>query len=169
MDNMDTKDNEFVVNNHHANLLIDEYMKSINYDEVISKNKEELEKMGKNAKTVNISKQKENRTKKQIPDVVKKILATVSAIAIFYGVGYAMFDEWALKKEDALTSNHPGVDIENVEDMNFYQQFDKWYHEQEAKGVKLNYDEKTMDVFRQVFLNEQSDKVTNPDTGIGRK
>lgn len=169
MDNMDTKDNEFVVNNHHANLLIDEYMKSINYDEVISKNKEELEKMGKNAKTVNISKQKENRTKKQIPDVVKKILATVSAIAIFYGVGYAMFDEWALKKEDALTSNHPGVDIENVEDMNFYQQFDKWYHEQEAKGVKLNYDEKTMDVFRQVFLNEQTDKVTNPDTGIGRK
>lgn len=169
MDNMDTKDNEFVVNNHHANLLIDEYMKSINYDEVISKNKEELEKMGKNAKTVNISKQKENRSKKQIPDVVKKILATVSAIAIFYGVGYAMFDEWALKKEDALTSNHPGVDIENVEDMNFYQQFDKWYHEQEAKGVKLNYDEKTMDVFRQVFLNEQTDKVTNPDTGIGRK
>lgn len=169
MDNMDTKDNEFVVNNHHANLLIDEYMKSINYDEVISKNKEELEKMGKNAKTVNISKQKENRTKKQIPDVVKKILATVSAIAIFYGVGYAMFDEWALKKEETLTSNHPGVDIENVEDMNFYQQFDKWYHEQEAKGVKLNYDEKTMDVFRQVFLNEQSDKVTNPDTGIGRK
>ena len=169
MDNMDTKDNEFVVNSHHANLLIDEYMKSINYDEVISKNKEELEKMGKNAKTVNISKQKENRSKKQIPDVVKKILATVSAIAIFYGVGYAMFDEWALKKEDALTSNHPGVDIENVEDMNFYQQFDKWYHEQEAKGVKLNYDEKTMDVFRQVFLNEQSDKVTNPDTGIGRK
>ena len=169
MDNMDTKDNEFVVNSHHANLLIDEYMKSINYDEVISKNKEELEKMGKNAKTVNISKQKENRTKKQIPDVVKKILATVSAIAIFYGVGYAMFDEWALKKEDALTSNHPGVDIENVEDMNFYQQFDKWYHEQEAKGVKLNYDEKTMDVFRQVFLNEQTDKVTNPDTGIGRK
>ena len=80
-----------------------------------------------------------------------------------------MFDEWALKKEDALTSNHPGVDIENVEDMNFYQQFDKWYHEQEAKGVKLNYDEKTMDVFRQVFLNEQTDKVTNPDTGIGRK
>lgn len=169
MDNMDTKDNEFVVNSHHANLLIDEYMKSINYDEVISKNKEELEKMGKNAKTVNISKQKENRSKKQIPDVVKKILATVSAIAIFYGVGYAMFDEWALKKEDALTSNHPGVDIENVEDMNFYQQFDKWYHEQEAKGVKLNYDEKTMDVFRQVFLNEQTDKVTNPDTGIGRK
>lgn len=169
MDNMDTKDNEFVVNSHHANLLIDEYMKSINYDEIISKNKEELEKMGKNAKTVNISKQKENRTKKQIPDVVKKILATVSAIAIFYGVGYAMFDEWALKKEDALTSNHPGVDIENVEDMNFYQQFDKWYHEQEAKGVKLNYDEKTMDVFRQVFLNEQTDKVTNPDTGIGRK
>ena len=169
MDNMDTKDNEFVVNSHHANLLIDEYMKSINYDEIISKNKEELEKMGKNAKTVNISKQKENRSKKQIPDVVKKILATVSAIAIFYGVGYAMFDEWALKKEDALTSNHPGVDIENVEDMNFYQQFDKWYHEQEAKGVKLNYDEKTMDVFRQVFLNEQSDKVTNPDTGIGRK
>ena len=56
MDNMDTKDNEFVVNSHHANLLIDEYMKSINYDEVISKNKEELEKMGKNAKTVNISK-----------------------------------------------------------------------------------------------------------------
>ena len=169
MDNMDTKDNEFVVNSHHANLLIDEYMKSINYDEVISKNKEELEKMGKNAKTVNISKQKENRSKKQIPDVVKKILATVSAIAIFYGVGYAMFDEWALKKEDALTSNHPEVDIENVEDMNFYQQFDKWYHEQEAKGVKLNYDEKTMDVFRQVFLNEQTDKVTNPDTGIGRK
>lgn len=169
MDNMDTKDNEFVVNSHHANLLIDEYMKSINYDEVISKNKEELEKMGKNAKTVNISKQKENRSKKQIPDVVKKILATVSAIAIFYGVGYAMFDEWALKKEDALTSNHPGVDIENVEDMNFYQQFDKWYHEQEAKGVKLNYDEKTMDVFRQVFLNEHTDKVTNPDTGIGRK
>ena len=169
MDNMDTKDNEFVVNSHHANLLIDEYMKSINYDEIISKNKEELEKMGKNAKTVNISKQKENRSKKQIPDVVKKILATVSAIAIFYGVGYAMFDEWALKKEDALTSNHPGVDIENVEDMNFYQQFDKWYHEQEAKGVKLNYDEKTMDVFRQVFLNEQTDKVTNPDTGIGRK
>ena len=46
MDNMDTKDNEFVVNSHHANLLIDEYMKSVNYDEVISKNKEELEKNG---------------------------------------------------------------------------------------------------------------------------
>ena len=78
---MDIKDNERVLDSNHYRRVVEEYEK--NYMNDFSETqKQEAINMGKNSKVRNVSKQKERRGKKTLPEKVKSALAIIATSAI---------------------------------------------------------------------------------------
>ncbi len=157
---MDIKDNEHVLDTNHYRRVVEEYEK--NYMNDFSETqKQEAINMGKNSKVRNVSKQKERRGKKTLPEKVKSALAIIATSAIVFGVGYGISS--VMEKADYLQKNGTplGVDFESVEDMSDIQRFYHWVDEQNRLGGNLDYNEEAYDLYSQIVLG----KTSNPGTG----
>lgn len=157
---MDIKDNEFVVNSNHFRKLVEEYEKNFTDEQ-----QSEMKDMSKNVKIRQVSKQKKQKSKKQLPEKVKEALAIIATSAMLLGLGYAMFDVWAPKDQYGQKS-HPAVDIESVEDMSDLQRFNHWVSEQRKQGNNFNYDDNTYNMYLKYVLGQTEEGTTlNPETG----